>query len=110
MASSSSPPSSQPALTLRPTREAVTRLRFRFLRLPRISLSSFVLLLRPPRRADEGSNPRHSSGGPVMELIHKRLGLVALVALAGLFLAGGAKAIAADEKHIEFDMVRSATA
>jgi len=45
-----------------------------------------------------------------MELIHKRLGLVALVALAGLFLAGGAKAIAADEKHIEFDMVRSATA
>src|SRR3989442_12185353 len=100
MASSSSPPSSQLALTLRPTREAVTRLRFRFLRLPRISLSSFVLLLRPPRRADQGSNPRHSSGGPEMGLIHKRLGRVALAPLAGFFPRWGAKAIAGREKHI----------
>jgi hypothetical protein len=53
-----------------------------------------------------------------MELIHtltsqsssKRLGLTALVALAGLFLAGGVGTVSADEKHIEFDMVRSAAA
>jgi hypothetical protein len=47
-----------------------------------------------------------------MELIHRltKLSLMGLVALAGLFLAGGAGTAAADEKRIEFDMVRSATA
>jgi hypothetical protein len=47
-----------------------------------------------------------------MELIPRltRLGLMGLVALAGLFSVGGAGSAAADEKRIEFDMVRSATA
>ena len=36
--------------------------------------------------------------------------LVGLVASSGLVLAGGARAIAADDKQIEFDMVRSAAA
>ena len=40
----------------------------------------------------------------------KRLGVVGLVALAGLFPAGSAGTVAAEEKHIEFDMVRSAAA
>lgn len=47
-----------------------------------------------------------------MELIHRltKLSLMGLVALAGLFFAAGAETAAADEKRIEFDMVRSATA
>ncbi len=47
-----------------------------------------------------------------MELIHRltKLSLMGLVALAGLFVAGGAGTAAAEEKRIEFDMVRSATA
>jgi hypothetical protein len=47
-----------------------------------------------------------------MELILRltRLSLVGLVALAGAFLAEAGTAAADDEKRIEFDMVRSATA
>ena len=47
-----------------------------------------------------------------MELILRvtRLSLVGLVALAGVFLAEAGTAAADDEKRIEFDMVRSATA
>src|SRR5262245_66193188 len=49
-----------------------------------------------------------------MESYVRRLGVVGLIALAalltGLFPAGSAGTVAADEKHIEFDMVRSAAA
>jgi len=47
-----------------------------------------------------------------MKMTHRltRLGLVGLVALAGVFLAEAGTAAADDEKRIEFDMVRSATA
>ena len=45
-----------------------------------------------------------------MESYVKTLAVVAFVALAGLFQAGGAGTVAADEKHIEFEMVPSAAA
>jgi hypothetical protein len=47
-----------------------------------------------------------------MELTHRltKLSLVGLVALAGVFLVEAGTAAADDEKRIEFDMVRSATA
>jgi hypothetical protein len=48
-----------------------------------------------------------------MQLIYRmtKLSLVGVAALTGLFLAGGAGTAAADDdKRIEFDMVRSATA
>ncbi len=47
-----------------------------------------------------------------MELTHRltKLSLVGLVALAGVFLAETGTAAADDQKRIEFDMVRSATA
>jgi len=45
-----------------------------------------------------------------MESYVSRLGVVGLVALTALFPAGSAGTVAADEKHIEFDMVRSAAA
>ena len=45
-----------------------------------------------------------------MESYVKTLAVVGFVALAGLFQAGGAGTVAADEKHIEFEMVPSAAA
>ena len=45
-----------------------------------------------------------------MESYVKKLAVMGLVALAALFQAAGAGTVTADEKHIEFDMVRSAAA
>ena len=45
-----------------------------------------------------------------MESCLRRLGLVGLMALAALFPVAGAGTVTAGEKHIEFDMVRSAAA
>src|SRR5262245_53923032 len=105
---SSSPQCRYPAASLRPAREARPRSRARSLPRPRIWHSSFVLLLRPPRSSDPKRTKR-PRGGSFMESYVRKLGVVGLVALAGLFNAGGAGA-GRDEKHIEFEMVPSAAA